>query len=492
MQVERDYYAVLGVDKSASPEEIKKAYRLLARRYHPDTSKSPETVERFHEIQEAYEVLGDPEKRVAYDRWRVEEGLEGEPFINLKITLSHQTLPSLNESQLLYVLLEVMPARNLETKQLALNLCLVLDCSTSMKGARLQQVKEATSYIIDQLSAEDIFSLVVFSDRAEVIIPSTKDIDKGMAKARVRVLQSGGGTEILQGLIAGINEVERWRSEDCVNHLILLTDGQTYGDEAGCLEWSQEAARRRIGITTLGIGSDWNDKLLDEMAVTSGGVSLYIDAPAKVLEVFRDKLHSLSHIFARDLKLHLHLIESVKLKGAFMISPSISKLRAQGGVIPLGALSADRTALFLLETLVPPKPLGRHDLFQLEISGDVPVLGDKAGRIRQKIAVDFAQKLIDGEEIPSPIVAALGKLVIFKMQERTMEDLEQGQIRKATQRLETIATRLLSIGETELAKAALLEAGRLSRTGLLSPEGKKKIKYGTRSLAVLPKEGIDD
>jgi hypothetical protein len=85
-------------------------------------------------------------------------------------------------------------------------------------------------------------------------------------------------------------------------------------------------------------------------------------------------------------------------------------------------------------------------------------------------------------------VTALGKLAIFKMQEKAMEDLEDGHVSTATQRLETMATRLLNLGETDLARAALLEAGRLARSGALSAEGRKKIKYGTRSLSILPKE----
>lgn len=64
----KDYYAVLGVSRTAGAEEIKKAYRRQARKYHPDVSKEQDAEERFKAVNEAYEVLGDPQKRAAYDQ----------------------------------------------------------------------------------------------------------------------------------------------------------------------------------------------------------------------------------------------------------------------------------------------------------------------------------------------------------------------------------------------------------------------------------------
>ncbi len=64
----RDYYKVLGVARTATAEEIKKSYRRLARKYHPDVSKEKDAEQKFKELQEAYEVLKDPEKRAAYDQ----------------------------------------------------------------------------------------------------------------------------------------------------------------------------------------------------------------------------------------------------------------------------------------------------------------------------------------------------------------------------------------------------------------------------------------
>lgn len=174
--------------------------------------------------------------------------------LNLDIQVSHQYLSSHHEEQAFYVLVDISQVADLPLSRLPLNLCLVLDHSTSMRGLRLQQMKQGIQKIIDQLKPEDALSIVVFSDKSKVLLPSKRNINKNRVKSLINTIQTTGATEMLQGLTAGLEQLEFHRTSQTVNHLVFLTDGQTYGDEDQCLEKSQWAGLNQISFTTMGVG----------------------------------------------------------------------------------------------------------------------------------------------------------------------------------------------------------------------------------------------
>ena len=491
MDFEQDYYALLGVSPGATERAIKRAYRQLARRYHPDTTSEKDATDIFVQIQEAYEILIDEERRELYDQWRARQGFDGPPPLTLRLTPSQGVLPCLGEPQALYVLLELLASDEIESSRLPLNLCLILDRSTSMRGARLQQVKEAARYIVGQMGPEDVLSLVVFSDRAQVVLAGRRGFDRAEATRAIGGIRAGGGTEILQGLQLGFQQVQRFTGSDKeqIDHMILLTDGQTYGDEEGCLALAAEAGELRIPITTMGIGSDWNDELLDQVSTKSGslGGAVYIDSSAKIAKAFHDRVHGLGSIFAQHLTMSFHLSPGVSIDRAFQVAPLMNPLSLDGDVVRLGALERQNPQAVVLELLVDSHSPGAHRLLRVDVEGDVPALGNQQARVQKTLTMSFDADLDRRLLVPPDIVSAMGKLTVYKMQERAMSEIEGGQIDEAVQRLKTMATRLLSLGETELARVALLEAGRLAHTGGLSAEGRKQIRYGTKGLSILPK-----
>jgi Ca-activated chloride channel family protein len=477
-----DWYQVLGVSVQAAPEDIRAAYRALARRFHPDVNSNPGVASQFREIVTAYGILNDSIERQRYDSKR--EADNGLQALTLRVTLSQRSLSLLNEPQVLYVLAELLPERVQSLKQMEtrLNLTLVLDHSVSMRGQRLDRLKAAAYQIIEQLNNQDIFGVVGFSDRADVLVPSGPLKDKAEVRAQIAIMQATGGTEIFQGLQAGMTEARRHASRKYVNHIILLTDGRTYGDEPQALELADHAAKEGIGISAMGIGDEWNDTFLDQLASRTGGTSEYINSPATVVRFLNDKVRALGQSYAERLKISIAPDADIKLESAFRLSPNAQPVDINSDPILLGALQLGGIASALFQLQIGPLATpGFRSLLRIDATGDVL----RQQRFGYKVVQDISTEVItqsSTEEPPLAIIDALNKLTLYRMHEKAEQALARGDVREATRRLETLATRLFSSGQPELAQAAVDEAQRVASTSALSDGGQKALKYGTRLL----------
>jgi Ca-activated chloride channel family protein len=291
-----------------------------------------------------------------------------------------------------------------------------------------------------------------------------------------------------KGLEAAVNEVRRGLTGRRVNHVILLTDGHTYGDEQACLDLASQVAEEGIGISILGIGTDWNDIFVDQLASRTGNTSRYIARPADIQKFLTEKFRDLTRVAAEEVSLEFGPIEGVDLNYAFRLQPETGPV-AVHAPMRLGPILRDTHLSVLFEFMVKPSALASNTLRLL--SGNIKVAMATRPIQPPPIRVWFERdvaSLPDATPPPTAILQALSRLTLYRMQEKARKDLREGDFDKATSGMKNLAAHLLSQGFGDLAKTVLLEADNIQRTHHLSQNGEKEIKYATRAL-LMNREG---
>ncbi|MBK7915556.1 MAG: VWA domain-containing protein [Chloroflexi bacterium] len=476
MSGESTYYSVLGISPGASAEAIQNAFATLVARLPQGGNK--ESHPEYQDLLQAYEVLNNPSRRAIYDSLMVETS---PPPLTVTIQVSRAKIPIASSPQIFYLLLEIAaPQQTMNTRR-PLNLCLVLDRSTSMQGQRLDFLKSAVELVIEKLMPEDIISIITFSDRAEIVQPATRLINRNAIISHVRSIRASGGTEIYQGLSAGIEQLRLTPLAQYNNHLILLTDGHTYGDAPECVALATRAAEQQIGITAFGLGNEWNDNFLDRLVSSSGGQSAFIEEPTQILEHLQQRIQGLGLIHARNLRIKNTMPSQISLKYGFKLLPFAQPLDSTGGEITLGNIEGKSALSFLLEMVLQPQQHETRINIPFEIMADIP------GRSAKDLSLKSQAQIIvtaTPVEMPPPkdLVKAVRLLNMYRMNEKVWEEIEAGNVGVAATRLRHLTTRLLEAGEIRLAQQAHAETERLSTVGSMSAEGWKRLKYGTRAM----------
>jgi Ca-activated chloride channel homolog len=401
-----------------------------------------------------------------------------------EVTLAHQVgkdyMPVTGGSQLAYVLLETRPTEMMAQVRMPLNFALVLDHSGSMKGAKLKNVKEAVKMVIDRLEPTDYVSVVIFDDTSQVIIPSMPANDKPGMKAAIDQIRDAGGTTMSLGMIQGLNELRRWNIPHAVNRMILLTDGVTYGDAERCRQLARDAAAAGIGIYTLGIGSDWDEDLLDSVGQMSGSgtPAEFIRDASDALTVFQQQLQSAVDVAIRNATLILRLPVGVSPKKAVLVLPIIKDfgpnvLSDRQIVIPLGDLEKDKPQSVLVELMIDPRPAGLFRIGQAELNYDVPITGFVGESIRDDIKVTFTQDANQAAATNAVVMNFAEKANAHRLVTRVLDEYKR--TGKATTRLAPNVTRVLD----EETQAALEQ---INQGQQISQEQVKTIGNKTRKL----------
>ncbi|MFN2245299.1 MAG: vWA domain-containing protein [Anaerolineae bacterium] len=407
--------------------------------------------------------------------------------VTLTCRMNKASLPVMNTQQLAYVLIEAVPGAGMAQVQMPLNLSLVLDKSGSMSGQKIQNLREAAKLVVDRLGPQDTISIVAFSDRKYLIAESQPVTDRADLQKKIDRIRDGGGTAISGGMGQGLAELDKALAPDRVSRMLLLTDGQTFGDEKQCLKLGEKAGTSGIVVNALGLGDDWNEDLLDDIAEASGGVADFIDSPDKIVAFFEQAVKSMQDTVVQNAQLVLRLASGVTPRQVWQVLPMISNLgyrplSDRDVQVALGELEKGQPRSLLVELLISPRPAGSYRVAQAEISYDVPGLKLIGEKVKSDIMLDFSADAVQAKQYDAEVMNIVEKVTAFKLQTRALEEAKMGNVAGASQKLRAAATRLLEMGEDDLAQSALEEAENLEKSGQMSARGTKKLRYETRKL----------
>jgi Ca-activated chloride channel family protein len=409
------------------------------------------------------------------------------------------------ENFVLYVLLEAV-ARGAGGpgggSRVPLNLGVVIDRSGSMYDERrLEFVIEAVKFLADNLSEQDKISIVAFADKAKVIITPEAARDKGAVKRAIDdidLLEIGGGTQMALGMRAAIDEVKKNLSPDRLNRVLVLTDGQTY-EETACIDLV-EKNRDQISFSTMGVGVEFNEKLLQRLAQDSNGKYHFIGDPAEIPAIFEDELQGLRSVSLRNGRIEVTLSQGVQVREAFRASPEIyvlgTPLVGEDRKISyeIGDLQAGVPGSVLLTLVLPPRKPGQVRILQSTFHYEVP--GGTEATVGCDLTVDYTLDRTLTSKRNGRVMNLVDQVSIAKLQAKAEEELKAGNVDRATrllgnalqgtQRMGNVKATQALAGlmdqikktqtlQTRAAKTTLLQAQAVVRkTQMLDPEALKE------------------
>jgi Ca-activated chloride channel family protein len=393
-----------------------------------------------------------------------------------------------------YVLFDACPVSSgLGETAAPINYCLVLDRSGSMAGEKLNNMKEAAQMVIDRLRPRDLVSVVIFDDAepAGLVVASGPAQDRERLKQKIGMIEERGGTHMSTGMRLGLAELKRGQRPGYVSSMLLLTDGQTWEDQQTCRDLADQSRAAGIPIYAMGLGiggeNNWDPSLLEDLAQRSGGEWLVIESPNQACAVFEKILKAGWNMAMTNVRLTIRLVQGVAPRSVWRVSPLISRLDhhelAQHDIqVFMGDLQTGIGQSVLAELILPPHPAGTYRLAQADITYNDP----GSEQIDQKEAIDLVISYSDNtaqtEQMDGRLMNIIERVVAHKLQTRALDEAELGEIAHATQHLRAAATRLLDLGEVDLARAAEQQAQQIEQDGQINLATVQKMRYATKRL----------
>lgn len=213
--------------------------------------------------------------------------------------------------------LSAIPDRK-KVERTPLNLAVVLDRSGSMTGAKIEKAKQAAMQLVDRLHPKDVFSLIIFSDEARVIVPAQHVEDKDALKDKIENIRAEGSTALYAGVKMGADQIGEYLSSKRINRIILLSDGLANvgpSTPRDLRRLGHQLSEQGLSVTTIGVGDDYNEDLMAGLAEASDANYYYVKDTETLPGIFAKELGELLTVSVRDVRIEITCPDGVKPLG---------------------------------------------------------------------------------------------------------------------------------------------------------------------------------
>jgi Ca-activated chloride channel family protein len=408
----------------------------------------------------------------------------GQPKIHIERMMYRSSISVSGESAASYALIKLIPAGSGAggSKALPLNLAIVLDVSGSMYEedgtgkSRLSRIQEAALAAVEKLKPEDHLSIVAFAHDAQAVLPATPLTQKGAIIDVINRIDrfdvDPGGTAMDQGIYLGMAEVQKNAGPGRLSQLVVLTDGETSGEQT-CREYAQHAAQNKIHFNVIGVGTEWNQSLIKDLARLAEGDWGYIDVndASAAQRVFVEQVEAVANVGFLDVEMKVKAMKDIKVKRVRQVVPDIKDLNAQETeerlfLAKLGTLERDSSTRYILDLSLPKRPDGKFVIAQIEVTWDTGSGRETTGMLPLEVTYSAQQGYVNAE-----VAKHIDEVQIFEANKNLQQALAANDTEKAKQAAQTIEKKAEVMGpraakKTMLAKQVLQElnvGGRVSK-----------------------------
>jgi Ca-activated chloride channel homolog len=347
------------------------------------------------------------------------------------------------------------------------NVAIVIDKSGSMSGRKLQQAKRAAIMALGLLERHDTISIITYSSRVDVLVPSTHLDNRAMIERRIEEIFAGGSTALHAGVKEGGEQLLRYLDREHVNRLILLSDGLANVGPKSPSELARlgyKLVEKGISVTTLGLGMGYNEDLMTRLANVTDGNHAFVETADELEKFFALELGDITSVVAQNIEIEIHIHPGILPKRTLWRKSTIKGNIVRASIRQVyGAQKKDLT----LELQIPSgKSLGAFDIADVTITYK-DMGAKKTTVLKDKVSLTLTGSKQEAEaSIDKDVMSRVVALQAIEKNAMAMKLRDDGKIKEARKLYNSNAAYLkkqsAKLGSASLAKQAT-QAGEYSQ-----------------------------